>query len=308
MTISNTCITIEDLPDNEGKTGWPWTEQSTALLDQLPSEFEWPRISIVTPSYNQGQFIEETIRSVLLQGYPNLEYIIVDGGSTDGTIEIIQKYEHFLFYWHSQKDDGQSDAINQGFRISTGQLMAWLCSDDLLEPNALYKLMTYYRKGLKWWIGGASQLFQDGSIVRNDSSKSKLLRITRNDLLHARAIIPQPSIFWTRELWEEAGGMLKSLDLAMDFELWLRFSSHVQGIFIPENLAIFRTHSESKTGRSQGFFNYQSECDLIRLNEYRKCGFNKFTRSLLINFWTRFYLVRLYDWRSLIGKREIPYI
>src|ERR1700738_1526878 len=110
-------------------TGWPWTTETPRLPAVRPDGSRWPRITIVTPSFNQGQFIEETIRSVLLQGYPNLEYIIIDGGSTDNTVEIIKKYEPWIACWVSEKDRGQSDALNKGFARATGQILAWLCSD-----------------------------------------------------------------------------------------------------------------------------------------------------------------------------------
>src|SRR5438067_1469746 len=128
---------VELPPPPAGKTGWPWTDETPALQSTRPDGSAWPRISIVTPSYNQGQFIEETIRSVLLQGYPDLEYIIIDGGSQDESVEIIKKYEPWLTYWVSEQDRGQSHAINKGFDRSTGLILGWLNSDDVLLPNAL---------------------------------------------------------------------------------------------------------------------------------------------------------------------------
>lgn len=147
MPILNTSLTLKDLPPPPpGKTGWPWTEQSQPLPKQMPDGCEWPLISVVTPSYNQGQFIEETIRSVLLQGYPNLEYIIIDGGSTDNTIEIIKKYEQYLAYWVSEPDRGQSHALNKGFHKATGQLIGWQNADDFYYPNAFTYLSETYQK------------------------------------------------------------------------------------------------------------------------------------------------------------------
>ena len=113
------CPTLSELPSPPpGKTGWPWTEESRRLSSQTPDGRPWPRISVVTPSFNQGKFIEETIRSVLLQGYPNLEYFVFDGGSTDNSVEIIKKYSPWLTYWVSERDNGQSDAINRGLKMS----------------------------------------------------------------------------------------------------------------------------------------------------------------------------------------------
>ena len=120
---SGRCPQLSELPSSPpGKIGWPWTEESSQLPEKMSDGSPWPRISIVTPSYNQGQFIEETIRSVLLQGYPNVEYIIIDGGSTDNSLEIIKKYEPWLAYWVSEPDRGQSHALNKGIQKATGDI------------------------------------------------------------------------------------------------------------------------------------------------------------------------------------------
>jgi len=127
------CPTLKDLPEPPpSKRGWPWTEESTPLQHSMTDRQEWPPITIVTPSYNQGRFIEETIRSVLLQGYSNIEYLVLDGGSTDESIRIIEKYSSRLTYWASDPDGGQSAAINRGLRMGTGLFATWLNSDDLL--------------------------------------------------------------------------------------------------------------------------------------------------------------------------------
>src|SRR5665811_68289 len=115
------------------KIGWPWTVEPQSLPAIRPDGSSWPPITIITPSYNQGQFIEETIRSVLLQGYPNLEYVIIDGGSSDGSLEVIQKYSPWLAHWVSEPDGGQSQAINKGFARAHGEVIAWLNSDDVLQ-------------------------------------------------------------------------------------------------------------------------------------------------------------------------------
>ena len=134
----NSCVRLDELPEPpRGKTGWPWTEESSRLPSRGPEGGSWPRLSVITPSFNQGQFIEETIRSILLQGYPNLEYIVMDGGSTDNSAAIIKKYSPWLTYWTSEPDSGQSDAINRGLKRASGDFATWINSDDLLSKNAL---------------------------------------------------------------------------------------------------------------------------------------------------------------------------
>lgn len=132
------CPTLAELPPPQpGKTGWPWTEGSAQLSDRMLDGREWPTICLVTPSYNQGRFIEETIRSVLLQGYPNLQYAVVDGGSADASIDVIKKYSPWLAYWVSETDRGQTDAINKGLAKVSGDWANWINSDDRLNPSAL---------------------------------------------------------------------------------------------------------------------------------------------------------------------------
>src|SRR5215207_3259660 len=131
-------IRLKNLPPPpEGKTGWPWTEEAATPAEAPPRGRAWPRISVVTPSLNQAEFLEQTIRSVLLQGYPNLEYIVMDGGSRDGSLAVIEKYAPLLTHWESRPDRGQGHAINKGWRQCTGEILCWLNSDDLYLPGAL---------------------------------------------------------------------------------------------------------------------------------------------------------------------------
>ena len=155
------CPSLNELPPPPpGKAGWPWTEESQQLPDTMPDGSPWPRVSTVTPSYNQGQFIEETIRSVLLQGYPSLEYIIIDGGSDDGTVAIIRKYERWLAYWVTEPDRGQSHAINKGFGRSSGAILNWINSDDYLLKGALQPVALAYagNSAAGGWFGACQRI------------------------------------------------------------------------------------------------------------------------------------------------------
>jgi len=243
------CPTLADLPaPPAGRVGWPWTCESPQLPDTMPDGRPWPRISIVTPSFNQGQYIEETIRSVLLQGYPDLEYIVIDGGSTDESVEIIRKYEPWLAYWVSEKDRGQSHAINKGFERCTGEIVNWLCSDDLLAPGALAAVACVLPCGESAWLVGASVEFEGDDPL---SGTPDTRRPTADEMLYDFRTFPQPSTFWTRQLWEAAGPVLEALGgeemfFAMDYELWLRMRTIMEPEFIDAVLSYARVHSAQK--------------------------------------------------------------
>lgn len=217
----------------------------------------WPRISIVTPSYNQGQFIEDTIQSILIQEYPDLEFIIIDGGSTDNSVEIIKKYENNLTFWVSESDGGQYDAINRGFSKTTGEIMAWLNSDDKYTPWTFSVVGDIFRTHpevewvttlypLSWdekgravacsYIGG----FNHQSFLRGGNLPGRRW--------YARSWIQQESTFWRRSLWERAGGYIDTnFEFAGDFELWARFFQNAEFYAIASPLAGFRHHKTQKT-------------------------------------------------------------
>ncbi len=238
-----------------GKTGWPWTEDIQQVPDTTPDGSPWPRISIVTPSYNQGQFLEETIRSVLLQGYPNLEYIIMDGGSTDDSVEIIKKYEPWLSYWVSQKDDGQADAINKGFQKATGEIMAYINSDDVYLPYSLSLVALLFQQfyGVDW-ITGHSSFLVDNNVIsprrnHSDAYNDRLMQLGFH-VPWLLGIPQQVSTFWKRELFLRAGGYInKDLHIAMDVDLWIRMSRFSAPVFVAATMALMRLHDEQKSSQ-----------------------------------------------------------
>jgi glycosyltransferase involved in cell wall biosynthesis len=215
----------------------------------MPDGRPWPKISIVTPSFNQGQFIEETIRSVLLQRYPNLEYIIIDGGSTDESIEIIKKYEKHLTYWVSEPDRGQSHAINKGFERTTGDIFNWLNSDDLLCPGALFAVSNTWVENPGAIIAGPVINFnQDGLenlIKPNALSLENFLNIRKEK---ANSMIwHQPGTYLPRSQVKKIGGIREDLHYSMDHILMIELLQICNVVYIPEKLAKFRLHVDSKT-------------------------------------------------------------
>lgn len=257
------CPTPLDLPPPPaGKTGWPWTEESPQLPDTMsdPSTTlrtpgsPWPRLSIVTPSYNQGQFLEETIRSVLLQGYPNLEYIIIDGGSTDGSVDIIHRYEPWLAYWVSEPDRGQSHAINKGLEKSTGQLFNWHNSDDVLTPNSLATTVTaMVNHPEAGYVYGYSIVIDSQSSVLFHSDDHPLLRSKSGFILPTTWSVSnlkggrQPGCLMDRALVAKLGGVDENLHYAMDVDLTLRLALIRPPFYIHYPVVYFRKHPRSKS-------------------------------------------------------------
>lgn len=202
-------------------------------------------VSIVTPSYNQARFIETTIRSVLDQDYPEIEYIIVDGGSTDGSVDIIQKYAPRLAWWVSEKDRGQTDAINKGFARARGDVLAWINSDDIYQPGAVREAVDYLtahpEAGMVY--GDASYIDEhDWVIGRFPAAQTDYARLRRG-YVH----IPQQSSFFRADLWRRVGPLDPSFYFAMDYDLWVRLAEIAPLHYIPRLWASFRLHSGAKT-------------------------------------------------------------
>ncbi len=237
-------------PPSAGKTGWPWTEETVPLPEIMADGSLCPRVSVVTPCYNHGQFLEETIRSVLLQGYPNLEYIIIDGGSTDNSVEIIKKYEPWLAYWISEKDRGQSHAINKGFARATGELVGWMNSDDIYFPDAINTVVTY------WLANGKPISLITGTKLKGTSSLDTISKLEQSPYtirhLIEKNIIEQPSTFYPLSLLKEVGYIDERYRMSMDYDLWLRMARYGASFsFLDADLAITRNHPLAKTARFQ---------------------------------------------------------
>jgi hypothetical protein len=212
---------LDRLPDPPaGKTGWPWTE-GTPKVAYSRSE-NWPRVTVVTPSFNQAIFLEETIRSVLLQDYPNLEYIIMDGGSTDSSVDIIRKYENHLAYWTSGKDGGAADAIRQGFERATGSILAYLNSDDLYLPGTMLHLIKHFETDAADAVYGNTYWIDENSSLLAERRQTPF---SRTAYLYGGADLQQPATFWTRQIYLAAGGMDASFHCAFDTDLFARFVS-----------------------------------------------------------------------------------
>ena len=239
---------------------WPWNFEAPELPDVMPSGRPWPKISIVTVSFNHGHFIEETIRSVLGQGYPNLEYIVIDGGSTDQTVSILKRYDNEIAYWISEPDKGQSNALNKGFQRATGEIVAWLNSDDRYLPHTLARVAMAFDTYHTDMVVGGCQLVQDYRLEPFRTHRSRfpvgeVVPLPLEDLLdiencwHQGHFFYQPEVFWTRDLWQRSGGHLdEALFYSMDYDLWVRMAQqNATVVHSPDALALYRVHSDQKT-------------------------------------------------------------
>jgi glycosyltransferase involved in cell wall biosynthesis len=243
------CPNLAELPPpTTTKRGWLWTEESVRVPETIPDGNPLPRISIVTPSYNQGKFIEETVRSVLLQGYPNLEYLVIDGGSTDESVTIIRKYAPWLTYWVSERDQGQSDAINKGWRRCTGDIIAWLNSDDCYAPNALGAVArAFAAHGFPAMVYGR-QIIMD---QRGNQTRVLDYRASPDQMLGKMLYPHQPAAFFNRSVLETIGFLDPSLHYAMDQAFLLKLMATHHPIYVPAALALNRIYPTTKTGTGQ---------------------------------------------------------
>jgi glycosyltransferase involved in cell wall biosynthesis len=245
---------LSDLPaPPRGKRGWPWTEESRPLPATMSSGKPWPRISVITPSYNQGEFIEETIRSVLLQGYPNVEYMIIDGGSMDGTLDVVRKYDPWITYWVSEADGGQAEAINRGLQRATGEIGAYLNSDDIYLLGSLINVASVYAgTGFDILVGRRRIVRPKLFPLRRTWYLSKIRPFRYPFMVGewSKYDLAQESIFWSNVKYREVR-MNEAYNFCLDAEWFTRIYPGACVVHTSRYLGAFRTHAGSKTARMQ---------------------------------------------------------
>jgi glycosyltransferase involved in cell wall biosynthesis len=251
------------------KHDYPWNPTERRLRKSTLDGGTLPRISIVIPSYNQGIFIEETILSIINQNYENTELIIIDGGSTDNTVEILKKYETQIDYWVSEPDQGQSHALNKGFSRTTGEIMAWICTDDVYLPDAFFNVAGFFLEK-----PDAEFVHGDGYSINEYSELGKNINSsTSPDLnnFHNYNYVFSTSVFWRRSLWERSGGYIDELNnWTMDWELFIRMSRQAELHYQPGKVACLRHHGNAKTFNGVRFHALERNLEIVKVS--RKYG------------------------------------
>ncbi len=254
------CPSLPELPPAPaGRRGWPWTEAGDPVPPRLPDGRPWPVISVVTPSYNPGHFLEEALRSVLLQGYPALEFIVMDGGSDDGSLEIFERYRPWLAHFSSGPDRGQSHAINKGLARATGELVFWFNADDLCLPGsfmaAARALAAHPGSGLV--AGGGIFIDARGRELSREPARFD----SWHDYVFRRCMIRQWCTFFRRRVLEEVGGVDESLQYSMDRDLLIRVTRRHWPLLLDRYLTAYRSHGGAKTRRKDTFIPRVAESD-----------------------------------------------
>lgn len=244
-----------------------------------------PTISIVTPSFNQGPFLEKTLMSVLAQNYPHLEFIIQDGGSIDNSISIIERFQHQLAHWESKKDNGQSHALNLGFQHATGEIMAYLNSDDLLLSGALHYVANYFLNHPEVDVVYGHRIV----INQSDFEIGRWILPKHDDKALTWAdFIPQETLFWRRRIWNKIGGRMdESFKFAMDWDLLLRFrEADAKFVRLPRFLGAFRIHPSQKTTSSM------NSTGLSEMHRLKQRCHGRHVNDEEVNYHLRFYIIQ----------------
>jgi glycosyltransferase involved in cell wall biosynthesis len=226
----------------------------------------FPKISIITPSYNQAEFLERTIRSVIDQDYPNLEYIVIDGGSTDGSVDILKKYSRHFAYWVSEPDQGQSAAINKGIKIATGELIAWQNSDDIYYPNTFRSLVANIRNrpNIELVVGNINIIDEYNNVIRD----VKYVTPSFGRMIAEGMMVTNQAAFWRKNMHEQIGFMDESLHYAFDYDWFLRLINKCERcLHVDETWGGYRMHGATKTSNNQANFHKEN---FIILNKHHR--------------------------------------
>lgn len=279
---------------------FPYESDENTILDvptcyeknsaEIPVLERYPKITVVTPSYNQAEYLERTIRSVLSQNYPNLEYIIFDGGSKDNSVDIIKKYEDKLTFWKSEKDKGPADAINKGLKMATGEIIGWLNSDDVYTENSLFRVAEEFLRGAQVVYGHAIYVDKDDIPVAMDHGyqKTKIYLGYQQGFEQTMKywqtvyMIPQPTVFWRKELMDRYGLPDEKYKYIFDYEYFLRFTKQGIGFsLIDEVQALYRIHNESKTSSFDAFYEelYEHSRSNLKWDKEYKLSFCKYYKG-----------------------------
>jgi len=259
---------------------------------------QYPKISIITPSYNQAEFLERTIRSVLDQNYPNLEYIVIDGGSSDGSVDIIRKYADRLAYWVSESDSGQTDAINKGLRRATGEWLAWQNSDDIYYPGAFFSMAAAVEghADIDLAIGNINLINRDDKVLRD----IRYVTPSYGALLAEGMVLTNQAAFWRRSVHTEIGWLSDNLHYAFDYDWFLRLTKNRSGLHVAKFWAGYRLHEATKTSLQTKKFQVENEYilrehpkmtlwvrQLYKLRRFMLLLLHGNSRYVLRGFWLR---------------------